>query len=129
LLPPPVPPSPGLGRLGSTTGGRTDTSRPSRTPPREEQPARTAALMTNVATTARCKLRCTEAFLAEFLAFMSNSDLKCKHALKGLLIDMKQVACHVFLFSFGFIFVFINQRLILFSYSFSGCCSQNQRAI
>src|SRR5690606_40835529 len=68
LLPPPVPPSPGLGRLGSTTGGRTDTSRPSRTPPREEQPARTAALMTNVATTARCKLRCTEAFLAEFLA-------------------------------------------------------------
>jgi hypothetical protein len=74
--------------------------------------------MTNVATTARCKLRCTEAFLAEFLAFMSDSDLKCKHALQGLLIDMKQVACQVLFLLLCFIFIVVNQCVV----SFSGFC-------
>ncbi|QFY78699.1 hypothetical protein DUD43_13890 [Alcaligenes faecalis] len=58
-------------------------------------------------------MRCTEAFLAEFLAFMSDSDLKCKHALQGLLIDMKQVTCQVLFLLFCFVFIVINQCVVV----------------
>ncbi|HCA15677.1 MAG TPA: hypothetical protein DEO64_00835 [Alcaligenes faecalis] len=58
-------------------------------------------------------MRCTEAFLAEFLAFMSDSDLKCKHALKGLLIDIKQMTCQVFYLAMLFIFVLIKHSVVL----------------
>lgn len=49
---------------------------------------------------------------------MSDSDLKCKHALKGLLIDMKQLSCQ-FLFLFFCFYFYINNQCVEFVFCFS----------